>query len=385
MFNLMKRLFAPFLSGLVICLMHFPAQSAVTVLNDCFGAPQDYYTTYSRELEASENTTNNEIEVTDHLAGNGADMEANCTCPKNMDESTPVNELTLAGSPLNPGVSGYGFLTDKIDVDIDGYTDAVNSPEGAGLLSLHINEYPTPRSSMPKQIENIKTPEGTASVCSTETRPQGGTSVKRKFRWSVIGLTLYIKKAILGIETLPSTLVMQHYACLYFGAGNCNTTSAQQVSNIWLSGSLSAPLGCTINEGSTIEIELGNIISSQFVNKGQPPEGYSLKNVDISYHCDNNAVGNQNRIKLTLTADQGVVSNSNALIANMIDRDDIGVRIFNENNQNVALDGNFEFEVPMDELGNGTIQIKAAPVSTTSSKPEPGAFEGNITVKMDIR
>ena len=385
MFNLTKRLYAPFLSGLVICLIHFPAQSAVTALNDCFGAPLDYYVTYERELAASENTTHQKIDVMDHLAGGGSDMEANCACPKNMYESTPVYELTLAGSPLNAGVSGYGFLTDKIDIDIDGYSDAVNSPEGAGLLSLKINEYPTPRSAMPKQIENIKTTEGNASVCSSETRLTGSASIKRKFRWSVIGVSLYIKKAILGIETIPSTLVAQNYTCLYFGSGNCDVNRAQQVSNIWLSGSLSAPLSCTINEGSTIEAELGDIVSSQFVTVGQPPQGYTLKDVDISYHCDDNAVGNEDRIKLTLTADQGVVDGSDSLIAKMIGRDDIGVRIFNEKSQNVTLDGTFEFEVPMDEQGNGAIKIKAAPVSTSSKKPEHGAFEGNVTIKMDIR
>ena len=385
MFNLMKRLYVPLLSGLVICLIHFPAQSAVTVLTDCFSAPQDYYLTYNRELAASENTANKEIEEMDHLAGNGADMEANCVCPRNMNAPTPVYELTLAGSPLNPGVSGYGILTDKIDVDIDGYTDAANSPEGAGLLSLKINEYPTQRSSMPKQIDDIKTTEGTANVCNTDTRPEGAASIKRKFRWSVIGVTLYIKKPILGIETIPSTLVAQNYACLYFGSGNCDVNRAQQVSNIWLSGSLSAPLSCTINEGSIIEAELGNIVSSQFVTVGQPPQGYTLKEVDISYHCDDNAVGNEDRIKLTLTADQGVVEGSDSLIAKMIGRDDIGVRIFNEKSQNVPLDGTFEFEVPMDEQGNGAIKIKAAPVSTSSKKPEHGEFEGNVTIKMDIR
>ena len=118
---------------------------------------------------------------------------------------------------------------------------------------------------------------------------------------------------------------------------------------------------------------------------GQPPQGYTLKDVDISYHCDDNAVGNEDRIKLTLTADQGVVEGSDSLIAKMIGRDDIGVRIFNEKSQNVTLDGTFEFEVPMDEQGNGAIKIKAAPVSITSKKPAHGDFEGNVTIKMDIR
>ena len=126
-------------------------------------------------------------------------------------------------------------------------------------------------------------------------------------------------------------------------------------------------------------------MSKQFSGKSRPPQGYALKNVDISYHCDDNAIGNNDRIKLTLTADQGVVDSSEPLVAKMLDKDDVGVRIYDENNQNVALDGTFEFPVPMDDQGNGVVRIKAAPVSTTGKSPEPGKFEGNVTVKMDLR
>ena len=59
--------------------------------------------------------------------------------------------------------------------------------------------------------------------------------------------------------------------------------------------------------------------------------------------------------------------------------------MYDENNQNVALDGTYAFPVTMDEQGNGVIKIQAAPVSTTDTTPEPGRFEGNVTVKMDLR
>lgn len=370
--------------GALLCLVFSASASAATTLLNCFGAPQEYNISYDRDLNASENITHHEINV-DHLVGDGTEMEANCSCPKNISGTTPVLELTLAGSPLSPGVSGYGYLTDKVDIDVRGYTDAVNSPDGGGLFGLNINQYPTSLSSMPNTIEDIKTKEGTASVCSTSTQPSDSTSVKRKFKLNVIGAKFYIKKPIIGKEAIPTTLVVQNYTCLYFGTGSCDITGAQQVSNIWLSGSLSAPLSCTINEGSTIEVDFGNIVSKQFNGKSRPPQGYALKNVDISYHCDDNAIGNNDRIKLTLTADQGVVDSSDPLVAKMLDKDDVGVRIYDENNQYVALDGTFEFPVPMDDQGNGVVRIKAAPVSTTGKTPEPGQFEGNVTVKMDLR
>lgn len=370
----------------LLCLSAPVTTQASTILHSCFDAPQDYHINYDRELNASENKTASVVDIPEHLVGESTTMEANCSCPGTISASSQILELTLAGSPLPPGTASYGALTEKIDIDVKGYSDAINSADGSGLLGIDINNYPsTSPSSMAKLLENIKTTEGNANVCSESTRPEGSSPTMRQFRWNVIGATLYIKKPILGKEIIPPTLVVQYYACLYFGSGSCDAGSAQLVSNIWLSGSLSAPLSCTINEGSTIEVDLGNIVSSQFKTKGVTPLGYALKNVDITYHCDSNAVGNDNRIKLTLSADQGVVDSSDPLIAKMLGRDDVGVRVFTDGDKSVALDGSYEFPVTMDEQGNGAVRIKAAPVGTTSDTPEPGKFEGNVTVKMDLR
>ena len=371
---------------MLVCLtLPVSTHAAVTVLHDCFGGPQDYTISYDRELNASENKANMDVDIPEHLVGAGAEMVANCSCPGTLTASTQILELTRAGSPLTQGTSGYGILSDKIDIDVKGYGDAINAPDGAGLGGLNINQYPSLLPSMSKLIESNKATEGTSSVCSDSTKVKDSAPTKRTFKWNVIGAVLHIKKPILGKEIIPSTLVVQNYACLYFGSGSCDVNTAQTVSNIWLSGSLSAPLSCTINEGSTIEVDLGNIVKSQFKSKGVAPLGYTLKNVDITYHCDDNAVGNDNRITLTLSADQGVVDSSDPLIAKMLGRDDVGVRVFTDSNKNVALDGSYAFPVTMDEQGNGSVRIKAAPVSTTSATPQPGKLEGNVTVKMDLR
>ncbi len=118
---------------------------AVTVLKNCFGAPQTYSIDYHHEFTSTENVANNDYDIPGHLVGAGADLEANCTCPGNMFSSSTVYEKTLAGSPLNPGTSGTGYLTDKIDAHITGYADAINSPDGSSLTPIPINEYPTPR------------------------------------------------------------------------------------------------------------------------------------------------------------------------------------------------------------------------------------------------
>ncbi|HDR2757880.1 TPA: fimbrial protein [Enterobacter mori] len=385
--NKLKKLAAGISVAIALCLASAsPCWGSSMVLKNCFGAPQTYTISFNHEFASSENIANHDYDIPEHLVGAGAELEANCNCPANLYSSTTIYEKTFAGSPLPPGTNGYGYLTDKIDADVTGYVDAINSPDGNSLTPVPINEYPTSRGNMNSVMENSTAKkEGDASVCSNDTRPTDSAATKRKFRWNVVAVMLHIKKPILGEEAIPQTIIVQNYACLYTAGANCDAGEAEHVSDIWFSGTLSAPLSCTINAGSTIEVEFGSIVSKQFISKGQPPKGYALKNVEIAYHCDDNAVGNTDRIKLTLSADQGVADSSTPYIAKLLERDDLGVRVYDENSENVALDGTYEFPVTMDEQGNGVVNIQAAPVSTTNAEPEPGRFEGNVTVKMDLR
>ncbi|MCS2154796.1 fimbrial protein [Scandinavium goeteborgense] len=369
----------------------FPATHAMaataTILENCFAGPMPYSINYGYEIPSSENIAGNIIDDRTHLVGEPTVMEANCQCPGSMKSTTAVNEFIAAGSPLPPGASGYGYLTEHVDVHVSGYSDAIHSPDGSNLYELKINEYPTSPANRTETDEgNFNTTEASASVCSDSSRPEGGASIKRQFRWNVISMKLYIKKPILGEEVIPMQTVVENFACLSFGSGaGCNSSNAVPVSTISLSGSITAPLSCTINAGSTIEVEMGNIVSSQFTAQGQPPGGYTLKNVDIDYHCDAPAVSNSSKIRLSLSADQGVSDTDNRVIAKMLDREDLGVRMFDENSKSVLMDGTADFDVPLDSDGNGSIHLKAAPVSTTNKKPAPGKFEGNVTIKMDLR
>ncbi|QMD24776.1 fimbrial protein [Citrobacter freundii] len=380
----MRHIFAIVLTP-VLFLLPASVQATATLLTNCFNSAADYSVQYEYELSSTENIATYSYVTGSYISGSGPELEANCACPANTTSASTVYEYNFAGSPLTAGVSGYGVLTDALDIKVSGFNDAIDNPDGNGLTEIRITEYPTPIGNMSSQKAEQRQTEGTADVCSDETRPTDGATIKRKFRLSVIRFSLYIKKPIMGEEIINPTRVVQSYTCLYTGGGSCQNTDAQLVSNIWLSGKLTAPLSCTINAGSTIEVDLGSIVSSQFVNPGQSPGGYTLKDVNISYHCDGPAINNSDKIKLTLTADQGVVDGSQSYIAKLIGRDDLGIRMFDANNQNVALDGSVDFPVALDEQGNGTISMTAAPVSTTASRPEPGTFEGNMTVKMDLR
>ncbi|AMO82938.1 fimbrial protein [Obesumbacterium proteus] len=380
----MNRVRMKILFGLLALFPIF-TQAATTVLQGCFSTLADYAININTEIPSAQNRNGNTINISDHIIGEGPSITANCACPRNLYSNTIIYESTAAGSPLPPGRTGYGYLTEHLDIDITGYTNSINSSDGSGLQPISISTYPTPFSSMAKVNDSLLKPtEGTDDVCSDATRPTGGSTTKRGFKWNVIGLSIYVKAAILGEEIIPSTIVAQNYSCLAMG-NYCSLSDTNQVSNIRIAGKITAPLTCTINAGSTIEVELGDIVTSQFVAQGQPPASYTLKNVDISYHCDDPAAANAGKIKFSLSADQGVVPDSNNLIASMLNRNDVGVRMYDKSGNDIVLDGSLDLPVTLDTQGNGKISMDAAPVSTTSNRPQPGKFEGNVTVKMELR
>ncbi len=358
-----------------------PLASQATALKNCFAAPVNYNAVYNRELSAAENQISSTFQV-NYLSGDGPSQQANCKCTGGISASTYVYEFTSVGSPLPAGGSGRGYLTSHLDAIVSGYTDAIASNNNLTLIPIYV--YPTPPDQMESRLD-IKNNEKTASVCSDDTRPSGGSTTKRQFRWNTVSVNFYITRPIFGSETIPPTVVAQYYACLYYSSA-CTQADMQHVSDVTLSGLITAPLSCTINQGSTIEIDLGEVNTPQFMQKGKIPSGYRLRDVDISYHCDDpDAKGTSDKIKLMLSADQGVVEGSNSLIAKMIGRDDVGVRMFDENDNNVVLDGSVEFPVTLDQDGNGHIKMTAAPVGTKDAPPAAGEYEGNVTVKMEIK
>lgn len=359
----------------------FPAVTQATALKNCFSTPVNYNATYNHELNAADNHTGTTL-LENYLSGNGIDQEANCKCTGGVGTTTPVYEYTGAASPLSPGSNGRGFLTDRLDLIVSGYTDAILS--NTNLTLIPVTTYPTPLDKMESRLD-LKNTEKTASVCSDDTRPPGGTTVKRQFRWNTVSLKFVLTRPIFGSEVIPPTVVVQYYACLYYGSA-CTFADMQHVSDVTLNGLITAPLSCTINSGSTIEIDMGDVTTPQFIHKGQIPAGYRLRDVDIAYHCDDpEAMGTSDKITLKLSADQGVTEGSSSLIAKMIGRDDIGVRMFDENSNNVVLDGSVAFPVTLDQDGNGHIKMTAAPVGTKDAPPAAGVYEGNVTVKMEIK
>ncbi|HHE5696833.1 TPA: fimbrial protein [Citrobacter amalonaticus] len=373
-----------FMIARILAAMLFFSHSfchAAFVLKNCFPNPVNYAIDWSYDLSPTDNAQG-KIVSAGVLVGNGPPLTADCECTAAITGGSQISDIIYVTSPLQTGsTAGYGYLTNHLDLDINVYTNTDGATSIGSLIQVPIDSYPT--TSPVSKVESQKSIESESSVCRTGTQPVPGTPA-RQFSWNAINARFYIKSPILGVETIPPMLVAQIAVCLQYSSG-CTASASYPAASIYLSGTISAPLSCTINAGSTIEVDLGNLVSTNFTHQGSPPEGFALKAVDISFHCDSAAVSNSDKIKLTLSADQGVSDGESGLIAKMVDRDDIGVRMYDSNSHDVRLDGTTEFPVVLDSQGNGLIKMQAAPVPTTASPPKGGKFEGNVTVKMDIK
>lgn len=366
-------------SGLILFLFLSGASGSALATNiqGCFSSLATYDAKFEYDLPATENVAGKELAMTEYFESNGPVVIAQCACPGTVKASTTEKVYSYHSSPLQAGsTTGYGYLTNKLDIQLTAYTDTLSS---GTPYPATIKTYPT---QTPSQLSEDSNAENTQSVCAKP--PAEGVS-QRQFKWSRFTAHVYIKSPILGLEPIPRTTILETSVCFLFGSGSCNYSLSQPASKIDLAGYISAPLGCSINAGSAIDVDFGLLSDSNFVTPGVPPKGFALKDVNINFHCDNTAVSNMDRIKLTFYADQGVNSASSGLVAKMIGRDDVGVRMYDDNDNGIRLDGSSEFPIVLDDQGNGNITMKAAPVSTTNGRPAAGKFEGDVTVKMEIR
>ena len=353
------------------------ANAAATFLTGCFPVKGDVKVTLNDELSSAMNYAGNTISPLNNFMVPAEPLPAQCSSCPGLRSTDKENMYSYRATPLLAGMTpGYGKLTDKLDIQLTLFTDTVAGGETLTKLTTYPNTAPATSTT-----EGTNT-ESTQSVCAKSPAP--GVP-QRVFNWNKLTASIHIVRPIFGTELIPTQTLAETSLCIFYGTGSCSFANAQLASRMTISGSLSAPLSCTINAGSVINVDFNSVARSNFVAQGQPPVGFALRDVDINFHCDNPASDNTDKIKLTLTSDQGVSDTETGYIAKMMGRDDIGVRMYDSNNLNVALDGSAEFPIALNSNGDGHIQMSAAPVATTSTPPEPGKFEGNVTVKMDIK
>ncbi|WP_172641818.1 fimbrial protein [Serratia sp. S4] len=186
-------------------------------------------------------------------------------------------------------------------------------------------------------------------------------------------VNLYFKKAFVGQSVIPSTTVMR-----IFGSKTSGSYPATPLAIVNISGTITVPQSCRINDGQVINIEFGNILSNALKTKGAGPTGYAAKVEQLAYVCTNMAQG----VKLSFTfKGQASPDDSNALATN---NPDVGVRL--EDMSGAVLTPNSgKLSAVLDHATQkGSTSFKSYPVNTTGKEPAAGEFKSTATIITNI-
>jgi len=190
----------------------------------------------------------------------------------------------------------------------------------------------------------------------------------------------YVKEPFIGKVTIPQTLITRLYATI---SDDTPINYATPLADVYIAGDITAPQECTINGGQTIEFDFGQIPAAEFSSS----PGMALTDrkipVSVSVNCSGMSANQVVEVSLHATpvgALSTVLQTSN---------DDVGVKVYDEFSNEVDVNGG-RMATEMGKrsrLGeeDGVFLFSAAPASATGARPQPGIFNANATITMEIK
>ncbi|HCM9500253.1 TPA: fimbrial protein [Enterobacter asburiae] len=159
-------------------------------------------------------------------------------------------------------------------------------------------------------------------------------------------------------------------------------TPESTLQNISITGTITVPESCTINAGQVIQVDFGNVGAGQFETAGQKPSGYTPVTTTAPVTCNDAAAVRNVKVSLAATAAPGMSS------AIRTSNPDVGIVVQDINDRTVRPNVD-TLPLRLTSTGGGrnegTVTMKAFPVSTTGKKPSIGNFTATaaITVTFD--
>ncbi|WP_059219151.1 fimbrial protein [Escherichia albertii] len=305
--------------------------------------------------DASKNTAGTELRLAKNWS-NGTSFIMVCECP---DPSSYAKEVDTM-------VWGESVLTEKgRKISGDQYFKLIPELEVMTMIQVPGILVHVPQ-------KNVAIPNNyNAKDCTGDGRNSFGSSGY---------LSFVVAQPIQGQVTIPPTTIVVLYA-----TKKKNVYSAQPVSSVSISGSLTFTQGCEVKPGTVLDVPFGEFPASAFKNgKGQMPEGGTKKEINLGFDCNNISDG----IKVSLRLEGA----TNAADSRAVDMGDPNIGVLVTDTAGNVLKPNDTNSTTLLTLSaldstthrNAAIQLFASPVSTTNSLPEAGRFEGVTTVLLDM-
>lgn len=182
-------------------------------------------------------------------------------------------------------------------------------------------------------------------------------------------ISLYFNKPFIGSLKIPTITVSELY-----GSRTSGSYPSTPLAKVTISGEITVPQTCKINDGQIIDIDYGKIISSNIKTKGAGADGFSGIVTQVAYVCKNMKDG----VKIVFIFNGQAASGDSDSLAT--DNDDIGIRIENLQGQTVTPNSGklltqFDFSSQ-----SGSASFKTYPVNISGNVPEAGRFSSTATI-----
>lgn len=290
------------------------------------------------------------------LTASGAPVTVNCACEsgKSYDHAWLWGDTTLSGETT---VGDYNYYdipnNDYLQVGVKIYTaiDSLWHSIPFGPISDKTDGNPQ------------------SHPCNSDfSIATGGTHTGAQLK-----VSLRIKKSFVGTSIISPVIIASTYWTL--GDGSETSHGPTPVTNIFISGTVSVPQSCSINDGGIVTVDFGQLYSGEFKTKGTGPQ--VDKTVTVPIKCNNIDAG----ANLTLRFQAEPSADYNDAIKTT--NSDIGV-VVKDDNGNVVTPNSGLIPFSIDDSLRADVTFHLEPVSTTGKAPAEGQFQAQAYIRVDF-
>ena len=339
--------------------------AATAICEPANGGATSYESMILRDLRSSENSRGNNFEETLNSSQQNYQITCNCSDTDAASNNGVLIMYSLQTSlPLGHTVNYY-----KINDHLDVMTQ----------IAIPKNDYVTVPTSKAVSDGTHHWDKENTGICEQQaTHDNLNTGSQGR-------VTFYITTPFVGEIDIPRTEIARIYAT----SAPVTTTApplGSPVAIVYLSGTLTVPQSCEINQGETISVNFGTIQVGKFTKKNNPPDDYRRVTFNVLYDCTESGLpvipANN---KLLMILDGQDVENQYTLVARRRPADnkaDIGIVVQDAGGTYMPFAQGI---LPMNQNGLGKITLTAFPVNLVGGELDTGPFDATATLKVDIR
>lgn len=294
----------------------------------------------------------------DYHWNNGSSYSAKCECTARIN-NTPIHYKSESALPVLPA----GTLSGSNQWFV------IPNDKGQGNLAVAMQIY------IAGQVnKNVYVPFTLSNGNSSDLTCHSGKTDSITVGTGKTGvLSFKIIKPFIGRVSIPRVKVVDLY-----GSTN-NSFSSTPIASVYVSGNVTVPQSCQINDSKAIEVPFGDIAAKDILVKGQGPIGFNKKQITVDYKCTNIA----DKTALELTMEAVPVPGLANVVAT--DNPDIGVMV-GDQNLNPFIPHITKIPVTFSsQTQRGSTTLYAWPVNTTGNRPQRGPFSATASLNINLK